>query len=201
MNCANCGNQIEDGTSNCSDCGSPVMAEGTKLCPEADMEQPGTEAVNAEKTENDFAGVNFFYDRRSDEPLDRNEFYHHPDIKPLSRPLKVCGIVIYFLAFYNFGFYLFFGLYAQSLILLIVLMGIGLGIHLKQSRGWAVALLVLGIGNITINLVYAGRASGLLYLILGAYALGSTLSFHKAWNQYQKTGIVPTEEELRKHTQ
>lgn len=136
----------------------------------------------------------------TEQRLDRKSFYQHPDIRPISKQLKVCGIIMYILAILNFWQYLVINFIAIAFAELILLAGLGIGIHLKQSRVCAIAVMIVGVMNMILWLVYTGSIinSGWTFLLTGAYAFGATLTFHKAWKIYRSTGIVPTEKELWK---
>lgn len=120
--CTNCGNQIEDGAASCPDCGAPVMTESAKSGQKTDREQP----------------------------LDRKAFCQHPNTRHISKQLKVCGIILYILGIINFWNYLVIGVIAMAFFELILWIGLGMGIHLKQSRVCAIVVTVIGALNMIV---------------------------------------------------
>lgn len=171
MICANCGNRVEDGASNCPGCGAPVMAGG------------------------EYSAISGY----TESQLDRKGFYRHPNVSSLSKQIKACGIAMYILAVFNLVFYLYLGglIFAvspeiiEAVIAFVFMMGLGLGIHLGQSRVCAVILTIYGVYNIGVNYINSGRFGGWAFLLVGCYALTATFKFQKAWKQYKNTGIVP----------
>ena len=74
---------------------------------------------------------------------------------------------------------------AAILGLVALLIGLGLGIHLKQSRACAVAPCVIGVINVIVGIATSGTPSGYLVLIAGILAIVYTFKLEKAWQQYQ----------------
>lgn len=67
-----------------------------------------------------------------------------------------------------------------------LLIGLGLGIHLKQSSTCAVILLVYGIINWLINLIATGNYfGGVLVLLAGIFGVIKTTKANSAWVEYQ----------------
>ena len=73
----------------------------------------------------------------------------------------------------------------------ILFVGLGLGIHLGQSRVCAILLTVYGGLNMIVSIMEKGRFGGWLFLLVGIDGIIYTFKFHKAWKQYKNTGIVP----------
>ena len=86
------------------------------------------------------------------------------------------------------------GLYTVGTAALIdvgILLGTTLGVHLKYSKGCAVAMLVYSIINMIIGLVSNGMLSGWLILATAICAVKFTFEFDKYWKSYMSTGTVP----------
>ena len=66
-----------------------------------------------------------------------------------------------------------------------LLLGLGLGIHLRQNIPCAIILLVFSIINILVMLVTSGTFGGWLLLIAGIIATVNTTKAHNAWKEYQ----------------
>lgn len=74
-----------------------------------------------------------------------------------------------------------------------ILLGFGLGIHLAQSRACAVIVCIYGVVNVLYALLTTGSLGGWLILVAAIDALPHTFKFHKAWTEYQQTGVIPEE--------
>ena len=72
-----------------------------------------------------------------------------------------------------------------AIIDVLLLVGLGLGIQLKQSRVCAILLCVDGAVSVIVSLLAAGMPSGYLILIAGIFAIVYTFKLDKAWKQYQ----------------
>lgn len=197
MICEKCGNWVEDGESNCPGCGAPVMAQGGGLGSQMNTVRAEGGPVNtAAKGE---MGENSPYSGYTESQLNRKGFYKHPNVSSLSRQIKACAIAMYILAGLNLGFYLFLSgrifvtleSVVTAVVLFVFLLGLGLGIHLGQSRICAVILTVYGVYNAGVSYINSGKFSGWAFLLVGCYALSATFKFQKAWKKYKNTGIVP----------
>lgn len=67
-----------------------------------------------------------------------------------------------------------------------ILVGLGLGIHLKQNRVCAIILLVYSIINTIYILIAMGTFGGWLIIVAGIYAVISTFNVDKQWKLYQQ---------------
>lgn len=167
MICANCGNQIEDGASICPGCGAPVAA--------------------AEGLFNGNPSVSGYQ-----EPgLKRMDFYKHPNVSAVRKQLRGCGIAMYIVAVINCILFAILGDIIVAVISLLLYIGLGLGIHLGQSRVCAIVLTAYGVFNTIVTSMQTGSLSGWIFPLIGVYGIIYTFKFHKAWKQYKDTGIIP----------
>lgn len=68
---------------------------------------------------------------------------------------------------------------------------IALAIHIGKSRVASVIGIVYGVFSVIISLVLNGALSGWLIPIGGICATIGTFKAAKAWNNYEKTGVIP----------
>lgn len=84
---------------------------------------------------------------------------------------------------------LIFALVTQNLFSFIdigVLLGLGLGIHLRKSTACAIILLIYAIINIIITLVLTGQFGGWLVLVAGIMSTINTTKIDRAWQDYSQ---------------
>ena len=73
----------------------------------------------------------------------------------------------------------------------VIILAMGLGIHLKQSRACAIILGVYAVISVIVTLVSTGKFSGYLLIAAGAYAISSTFQLKKRWEEYQANSPYP----------
>lgn len=191
MICANCGNWVEDGASNCPGCGAPVMAQEAAPGQQMNMGQPGNGMPDGGQLAGGMGNGNPSWSGYAEPGLGRMAFYKHPNVSSLRKQLAGCGIAMYILAAINCAFYAVTGSIILAAIMAILFVGLGLGIHLGQSRVCAILLTVYGGLNMIVSIMEKGRFGGWLFLLVGIDGIIYTFKFHKAWKQYKNTGIVP----------
>lgn len=191
MICANCGNQVEDGASSCPGCGAPVMAAGAAPGQGMNMGQPGNGMMNGGQPAGGMINGNPSWSGYQEPGLGRMAFYKHPNVSSLKKQLAGCGIAMYILAALNCVIYAATGDIISAVMAAVIFVGLGLGIHLGQSRVCAILLTAYGVFNMVVAYMASGRFSGWLFLLVGVYGIIYTFKFHKAWKQYKKTGIIP----------
>lgn len=181
MICTNCGTYVEDGKTNCPSCGAPVMTGG-------EMSQPG---MYMGQNVNGPVNMGGFQSGYSEPGLSKKEFYKHPNMSRVSKQIKSCGICMYVLAGLNLVFYALTEDIFSAVFSLILMLGLGLGIHLAQSRVCAIILTIYGGLNTIVAVITTGMLGGWMILVVGICGINYTFKFQKAWKQYKETGIVP----------
>lgn len=191
MICANCGNYVEDGAPNCPNCGAPVMPAGAAMGQGMNGGQSGDMMMNGGGPAGSMINGNPSWSGYQEPGLKRMDFYKHPNVSSLRKQLRGCGIIMYILAAFNAVLYAVTGDIIAAVFSVILFAGLGLGIHLGQSRVCAILLTIFGGFNTAVMFIQTGSISGWLFLLAGIYGIIYTVKFHKAWNQYKKTGIIP----------
>ena len=138
--------------------------------------------------------------------LDKKGFLNHPSVTKLKKNLNVVAILSYVIGGFNF----ILGFIANPMMKLlygentsgpgfalgfffsgILMIGLGVGIHIAQSRVCACGILGFAILNTILTLIYYKEFGGWLILVIGISAVSATFAFQKAWNEYQTTGALP----------
>lgn len=168
MQCLQCGTQIPDGMPTCPNCGAPLNNQA------AGGPQP--------YAQNQAYGFG--------QKLTKKEFLHHPNLKKTRSNINGSAIILYISAVLTSALGLIDGNWF-ILIDIILLVGLGLGIQLAQSRACAIIACVYAAFNVIVTVVTTGSVGGWLVLLAAIYAIIATFQFQKAWKEYQQTGILP----------
>ena len=115
----------------------------------------------------------------------KKEFLQLPENSRLKKELNSDAIVCYICAALTVILGVFVLKSPYFLIDVIIVLGMGLGIHLKQSKVCAVILCIYAVINTILGLINNGKISGYLLLIAGIYSVISTFKLDKQWKQYQ----------------
>mgnify|MGYP001033615569 FL=1 len=156
----------------CSQCGTQYP-DGAPACP------------NCGAPAGQFAGGGY-----GSGPMTKKEFYKHPNLKKTTGSIKSSAIILYICGALS----LVLGIIGGNLMVIIdivIVVGLGLGIQLAQSRVCALIILAYSIFNTVYMLISTGRAGGYLILLAAIYAVIATFQFQKAWKNYQQTGMLP----------
>lgn len=184
MICGNCGTWIEDGKTNCPNCGAPVMQGAA---PQPGMNgQPmmgGQPGMNGQPMMGGQPMMN------AQPMMSKKEFYKHPNMSKVRKEITACGIIWYVLAGINFLLQVVYMQYIPGLLDVVLMLGLGLGVHLAKSRVCAAILTAYAVIN-TVILIIAGTGNGALILIAAIFSLIYTIKFQSAWKKYQKTGVI-----------
>ncbi len=157
--CSNCGAELGEGISFCGSCGAPVQQE------EASQVNYGTYSAPAPRAQS------------------MAEFLRLPENAKLFSGIKSSAIICYICA----GFTAIAAILASNPFMFIdvlLVLGLGLGIQLKQSRVCAILLTALAAFNMISGIVQNGTASGWLIIIAAIYACINTFKLSKAWKEY-----------------
>lgn len=124
--------------------------------------------------------------------LSRKEFLNHPNCRKYKSGIAASAIMLYFCAGLTLIFSVFVGGNIFSLVDVALVLGLALGLHLAQSRACGVIITVYSIINVIYMTILTGQPSGYLITIGAIGAMICAFQFHKAWNDYQRTGILPS---------
>lgn len=117
----------------------------------------------------------------------KKQFLTLPENRKIRTEIRSAGIICYICA----GITLVLALISLQMTALLdvaILVGLGLGVHLAQSRACAILLTVYAGINMLITLVVLGRFGGWLVLLAGIFAIVYTFKFQKLWKAYQMGG-------------
>lgn len=124
--------------------------------------------------------------------LSRREFLNHPNCRKYKSGIAASAIMLYFCAGLTLIFSVFVGGNIFSLVDVALVLGLALGLHLAQSRACGVIITVYSIINVIYMTILTGQPSGYLITIGAIGAMICAFQFHKAWDDYQRTGILPS---------
>ena len=165
--CPMCGKFSDDGVSFCSSCGAPMDGDSTvRQYPPvpsfSDFSQPGGQRAAS-----------------------KQEYLDLPENKKMKNNITGAAIVSYICA--GITAVVMIGTMRNyvSVFDALLLIGLGLGIHFKQSRVCAILLCADGLLSMIASIVSTGTPSGYLILIAGIYATIYTFKLEKEWQQYQ----------------
>ena len=137
------------------------------------------------------------WNNQNDEPyisnqsrMSKKEFYKQPSMKKIRGNINACGIITYICAAITFLANILLTQNLAGIVDVLLLLGLGLGIHIGKSRVCSVILLVYAGFNTIYMIVTTGRLGGYLILICGIYAVIETFKFQKAWSEYERTGKI-----------
>ena len=189
--CPNCGQSLPDEAKFCTGCGAPLgqtaPAGNASYNNVSGTEFPGA-PVHPDARPNAGAPA-YGYGGYAPRAATKKEFLKLPGNEKVRKEIQTCGIICYICAVITAIMGL--AVMHQPYILLDValLVGLGLGIHLAQSRACAVVLLVYALFSMVMGLVQNGQLNGWLIAIAGVFAVIYTFKAEKLWKQYQQSGM------------
>lgn len=191
MICEKCGQWMEDGTTVCSKCGAVYNSGNAQEAGATAAQQSAAQAGNpaAQPMPNAGNAYGASVGPVSQPGMTKKEFDKHTNIVNVKKQISGAGIACYIIAGINL--ILMFALSADNLLDILLILGMGLGIHLAKSRVCSIILTVYGAINVIVMVVLTGSAGGWWILVVGIYAIINTFKYQKAWAEYQQTGIVP----------
>ena len=195
IQCPNCGQSLPDEAKFCTGCGAPMgqaAPAGNASYNSSSNNIPGTEFSDApvHPDASPYTGASSYgYGGYTPRVSTKKEFLKLPGNEKIRKEIQSCGIICYVCAAITAIVGL--ALWGQPLILLDValLVGLGLGIHLAQSRACAVVLLIYAVYSMIVGLVQNGQLSSWLIAIAGVFAVIYTFKAEKLWKQYQQGGM------------
>lgn len=180
MICQSCGRANEQGARFCKSCGAPLEVN-------ANVQQnngAGYQQNNMGYQQYDMSGnMNVGTTR-----MTKEEFSQCANIKPLIKNITAAAIISYVVGVISLITNVIIGGNIFGLLDVIIVIGLGVGIHIAKSRACAVVLLVYSVVNMIYMLLLAGMPGGWLILVCGIYATIYTFKYQNAWQRYQQTG-------------
>lgn len=168
--CPKCGQFFADGASFCSGCGTPLDGgsadnSARQYPPTPSYSYPGQPGAGQRG-------------------ITKEAFMNLPENEKIKKEIKSAGIMCYIFAGITAALMLSAGS-MSAIIDVLLLVGLGLGIQLKQSRVCAIILCLEGALTMIMSLAGGGAPAGYLVLIAGVYAIINTFKLDKAWKAYQ----------------
>ncbi|MBR1691857.1 MAG: hypothetical protein IJ711_03660 [Lachnospiraceae bacterium] len=205
MKCQFCSIDYSDELRICPNCGAPARetAASGQSGP-ADYSQPAdfSGAVNYEPSAVPSGVANYDQPDAYHRPdYTKKEFLNLPEMGQLKSGLTSSAVILYICAVFTFLVTVLLMESSSSILDVILLVGLGLLVQLKQSRVAAVLVLIYSLINCVVLAILTGRFGGWLIMLAGGYAIGNTFRFHKAWNTYQTTGELMHFEKKNKKNQ
>lgn len=163
MICKSCGRANEQGAKFCKSCGAPL--EGG-----VDVQQNnkvGYQQKNMGYQQYDMSGnMNFGTTR-----MTKEEFNQCANIKTIIKNITIAAIITYVIGAISLITNVILGGNIFGLLDVIIVIGLGVGVHVAKSRACAVVLLVYSVFNMIYMLLLAGMPGGWLILVCGIYAI------------------------------
>lgn len=127
--------------------------------------------------------------------ISRDEYLNTYADPKLKKEIKSCVIICYVLLALNFVVGIVVSVVNSyvnwmTLIDLIIYGGLTLGIHLKKSKGCAIALLVISALSTVITFIITHTVSGYLWIIVAIFAIVNIGKLNKAYAQYKSGATI-----------
>ena len=133
------------------------------------------------------------------ESLSKKEFYALYASPSVKQEVEDSGIFLYVCAGGTFAFHLLFadllGFSSSGIpwLDLLLMVGCGLGLQLRQSRACAVVVTVYSVLNSLLWLIDIGKPGGWWIIVLGIASIKATFALHKEYVRYLQEGVLPAE--------
>lgn len=108
----------------------------------------------------------------------------------VSKNINASAIMMYIVAGITLLANVIYAGNALGLLDVFVVIGMGLGIQLAQSRACAVVAAVYSVINCIVTIIMTGVPGGWLIIVASIYAVIATFKFNEAWDNYQRTGYI-----------
>lgn len=144
--------------------------------------------------------------------MSQKEFLRRPEMRTYALSIRISAVCLYVYAgiflidrvtYVSYGGYSWWDVFVGAMIEVPILVGLWLGVQLRQNRACAV-LACVWVGVLDLDLWYGVFLSFIDYLILllpllaAIFAAVATFRFRKAWEEYQRSGMVPVGKSGRK---
>lgn len=180
MICQSCGRANEQGAKFCKSCGAPLESN-------VNVQQSNTvqyQQNNVGYQQYDMSGnMNTGTTR-----MTKEEFNQCANIKSIIKNITVAAIITYVVGFITLITNVIIGGNIFGLLDVIIVIGLGVGIHIAKSRACSIALLVYSFVNMIYMIILAGMPGGWLIIVCGIYATIYTFKYQNTWERYKQTG-------------
>lgn len=185
MICKSCGRANEQGARFCKSCGAPLEGGTDVQQNNKAGYQQNNMGYQQYQTYDMSGNMNYGTTR-----MTKEEFNQCANIKPITKNITVAAIMTYVVGVISLITNVILGGNIFGLLDVIIVIGLGVGIHMAKSRACAVVLLVYSVFNMIYMLLLAGMPGGWLILVCGIYATIYTFKYQSAWQRYQQTGML-----------
>ena len=200
MQCQSCGTQYPDNFRTCPNCGAPAPMPNQRPYNGQPNPYNGQPQFNNAQ-QNPYNGQPQFnnaqqypygnpYAAPNQVPQGMSKHYHSPLCKKYRGNIIASSVIIYICVGINLLLIAFLHTYT-SLIDVAIMLGLGLAIHLAQSRVCSILLCVYGVINTIYVFLSSGTFGGWLILVAAIYAIVATFQYQSVWNKYSKSGQIP----------
>lgn len=174
MICQSCGSENEPNAKFCGRCGAPMpVINATQYAAPNAMPVMGM--------------VQPQYMRRM---VTKKEFFKSQEMSKVAKNINASAIMMYIVAGITLLANVIYTGNALGLLDVFVVIGIGLGIQLAQSRACAVVAAVYSAINCIVTIIITGVPGGSLIIVASICAVIATFKFNEAWDNYQRTGYI-----------
>lgn len=181
--CSNCGTALKDDQVFCPNCGARTATSGVSF-PD-DSNQPFTTPVSDQSQ--GFVPPAYSYRSQggSFKCTTKKEFLALPENKKIRSQIRSAGIICYICGGITLVVALIF-MNMMTLLDVALVVGLGLGVHLAQSRVCAILLTVYAAFSVIVGIVVNGTISGWLLVVAAVVSVICTFNLEKAWKAYQQ---------------
>lgn len=182
MICKSCGRANELGARFCKSCGAPLESDES-------MQQNNTyQSENVYQQNNQYVMPESLYSGTT--RMTKKEFNECANIKSITKNITAAAIIAYVIGAITFIVNVVMAGNIAGLVYVMIVVGLGLGIHLAKSRACAVIITAYSIFNFIYMILLAGVPGGWLIIVCGVYSIIYTFKYQNAWNKYQQTGQI-----------
>ena len=194
MICKSCGRANELGARFCKSCGAPLesdesMQQNNTYQSENVCQQNNTyQSENVCQQNNQYVMPESMYSGTT--RMTKKEFNECANIKSITKNITAAAIIAYVIGAITFIVNVVMAGNIAGLVDVMIVVGLGLGIHLAKSRACAVIITAYSIINFIYVILLSGMPGGWLIIVCGVYSIIYTFKYQNAWNKYQQTGQI-----------
>ena len=188
MICKSCGRANELGARFCKSCGAPL--ESNETAQQSNAYQQGTAYHQGDgcQQNNQYGMPESMYAGTT--RMTKKEFNECANIKSITKNITAAAIIAYVIGAITFIVNVVMAGNIAGLLDVLIVVGLGLGIHLAKSRACAIIITAYSIFNLIYMLLHTGAPGGWLIIVCGVYSIIYTFKYQNAWNKYQQTGQI-----------